>query len=51
MNAVSPSAELRKEVGLFVGVTTILTGLTLAGTSYWTRNDRMQRTVRPSTGA
>ena len=38
---VSPVVELQKEVGLFVGVTVLLTGLTVAGTMYWEYRERL----------
>lgn len=38
---VNPVVELQKEVGLFVGVTVLLTVLTVAGTMYWEYRERL----------
>lgn len=43
---VDPHADLQKEVGIFVGVTVMLTGLTVAGAFYWQRRDELLRISR-----
>lgn len=45
----SPRAELKKEIGVFVGITTVLTALTVAGAYYWQRRDERLRLSRSRT--
>ena len=42
----SPRAELKKEVGWFVGITIGLTALTVVGAYYWQRKDELSKSPR-----